>query len=246
MVLPRLRDALIAPFGGAARAWRRWLRPAPSRGTWPDRPVSRTFGFDRGTPVDRRYIEGFLAAHSAAIQGDVLEVGGATYTRTFGGERVRTSDVLCHSRSPAGATIVGDLSSGSGLNGRTFDCIIATQTLPFIYDVQAAVRTLHRLLRPNGALLLTVPGISQISRVDADLWGDYWRFTEMGLVRMLADAFGDDSVSTFVFGNVRIAASLLYGIAAEEIEDDAFHSHDPEYPVIIGAVARRADAVATA
>ena len=33
-------------------------------GIWTGRVLSPDFGFDRGTPVDRYYIEAFLAAHS--------------------------------------------------------------------------------------------------------------------------------------------------------------------------------------
>src|SRR3990170_7811785 len=38
-------------------------------------PISREFGFDRGLPVDRHYIERFLSAHSSDIRGRVLEIG---------------------------------------------------------------------------------------------------------------------------------------------------------------------------
>ena len=38
-------------------------------------PVSRLFGYDRGTPVDRYYMEKFLGGHSADIRGRVLEIG---------------------------------------------------------------------------------------------------------------------------------------------------------------------------
>src|SRR5690348_17021256 len=57
-------------------------------------PLSRIFGSDRGLPVDRYYIEQFLAAHAADIQGRVLEIGHNVYTRKFGAERVTKSDVL--------------------------------------------------------------------------------------------------------------------------------------------------------
>jgi hypothetical protein len=57
-------------------------------------PLSREFGFDRGAPVDRRYIEGFLTRHAGDVRGRVLEVKDAAYTRRFGGERVEVSDVL--------------------------------------------------------------------------------------------------------------------------------------------------------
>ena len=46
-------------------------------------PISRAYGFDRGTPVDRHYIEAFLQRHAPSpdysagdIRGRVLEVEG--------------------------------------------------------------------------------------------------------------------------------------------------------------------------
>jgi len=57
-------------------------------------PVSREFGYDRGTPVDRYYIDRFLRRNSSAVFGRVLEVGDDSYTRQFGGERVTRRDVF--------------------------------------------------------------------------------------------------------------------------------------------------------
>src|ERR687895_460818 len=51
-------------------------------------PISRNYGFDRGTPIDRHYIERFLTRHAGDVRGRVLEVGDDEYTRRFGGERV--------------------------------------------------------------------------------------------------------------------------------------------------------------
>ena len=48
--------------------------------------LSRDFGFDRGTPIDRYYIESFLSTHASDIRGHVLEVADNTYTRRFGGD----------------------------------------------------------------------------------------------------------------------------------------------------------------
>ena len=57
-------------------------------------PFCANYGYSRGNPVDRYYIEGFLARHAADVHGRVLEVGDHTYTRRFGGSRVTDSDVL--------------------------------------------------------------------------------------------------------------------------------------------------------
>src|SRR4051794_19584949 len=60
-------------------------------------PISRSWGNDRGTPIDRYYIEKFLYQHRDDVRGHVLEMGDATYTKRFGGSGVRHIDVL-HSK----------------------------------------------------------------------------------------------------------------------------------------------------
>ncbi|MDP2660390.1 MAG: methyltransferase domain-containing protein, partial [Dehalococcoidia bacterium] len=118
-------------------------------------PTSRMFGTDRGRCIDRYYIENFLASHAPDIRGLVLEIGDDTYTRRFGGDRVAKSDVLHFQQGNPGATIVADLTCANHIPSESFDCIILTQTLQFIYDVRAALATLSRILKPGGVLLAT-------------------------------------------------------------------------------------------
>jgi SAM-dependent methyltransferase len=139
---------------------------APALPVLPAEPVSRVFGFDRGKPVDRWYIERFLAEHAADVRGRVLEVAESTYTGWYGGGDVTRSDVLYASAENPDATVVGDLTTGDGIAEAAFDCFICTQTLQVIYDVRAAVAGTRRLLAPGGVLLASLPGISQISRED--------------------------------------------------------------------------------
>src|SRR5690606_26975795 len=120
-------------------------------------PVSRVFGTDRGTPLDRYYIERFLERHRSDIHGRVLELGDPGYTQRFGGNRVEQSDVLHATPGNRKATIIGDLQSGQGIPADAFDCIILTQVLPFLFDFHGAVRTVHRALRPGGVVLATLP-----------------------------------------------------------------------------------------
>src|SRR5437870_4828532 len=101
------------------------------------RPISEMWGFDRGRVIDRYYIEQFLSQHACAIQGHVLEIGTDLYTRQFGGIRVTKIDVLHVADRLPTVTIVADLTSADLIPSETFDCIILTQTLQFIYDVHA-------------------------------------------------------------------------------------------------------------
>jgi SAM-dependent methyltransferase len=193
-------------------------------------PVSRKFGFDRGKPVDRWYIERFLNEHRAEVRGAVLEVAEDTYTTWYGDGEVTRSDVL-HRTGTAESTVVGDLTTGEGIPTDTYDCFICTQTLPFIYDVHAAVLGMARLLKPDGVLLATVPGMSQVSREDKRDWGDWWRFTSEGARRLLAEAF--ESVEASAHGNVLSAAAFLYGYAVEDLTESELAHQDPDYELLI-------------
>src|SRR5690606_16767017 len=57
-------------------------------------PINRHWGWERGVPIDRHYIELFLEEHRASIRGRVLEIGDDTYSRRFGGADVANRDVL--------------------------------------------------------------------------------------------------------------------------------------------------------
>src|SRR5579872_1803572 len=127
---------------------------------WQLQPVSRVFALDRGQPIDRFYIERFLRDNANYIHGQVLEIEDNKYTKEFGGQRVAQSHVLHAVEGNPAATIVGDLTNAPHIPSDSFDCIICTQTLQFIYDIDAAVTTLHRILKPGGTLLVTLSGIS--------------------------------------------------------------------------------------
>jgi glycosyltransferase involved in cell wall biosynthesis len=196
-------------------------------------PISRVFGYDRGGPVDRYYIEGFLDRHRADVRGRVLEIGDDGYTRAYGGERVDRRDVLhVHPGNPL-ATFVGDLAGDNDLPSDTFDCVILTQTLQMIFDVPAALATVHRILRPGGVLLATVPGISNI---DPDQWGAtwYWSFTDHAVTRLAADAFPQGQIEVTTYGNVKAAVTFLHGLAAIEVDRGDLDVTDACYQVIIG------------
>jgi SAM-dependent methyltransferase len=203
-------------------------------------PISRDFGYDRGTPIDRYYIEGFLTKHAPDVRGRVLEIAETVYTRRFGGDHVSHSDVLHAVAGNPEATIVGDLAGPLAVPADSFDCIICTQTLPVIYQVSAALRTLFRVLKPGGILLVTVPGVAhQISRYDMDRWGDYWRFTSLSMRRLMHEVFPPDHVEVQAEGNVLAAVAFLHGVAMEELRPAELDYRDPDYELSILVRARK-------
>ena len=198
------------------------------------RPIRRNFGLDSGGQcVDRYYIERFLDARSADVKGRVLEIGDNAYTMRYGGAKVTRSDVLHARPGNSAATIVGDLSTGQGIPDGAFDCMILTQTLPFIYDVEGTIRTIHRLLAPGGVALLTMSGISQISRYDMEQWGDFWRFTAMSAERLFTEVFQPERVTVEAHGNVLAAVAFLHGIVVSELKPEELDFRDPDYEVTI-------------
>jgi SAM-dependent methyltransferase len=202
-------------------------------------PLSREFGSDRGRPIDRWYIERFLERHRADVRGRVLEVAERTYTDWYGDGAVTSSDVLYASDELPEATVVGDLATGDGLPSAAFDCFICTQTLQLVYDVPAAVRGTRELLAPGGVLLCTVPALSQTSRLDRRRWGDWWRFTSASVRRLFGDVYGTANVTVAAHGNALVAASFLYGLAAEEVDRAELEHDDDEYELLVTARAVR-------
>jgi len=247
----RLRPAikaLLRPVMPMAVATRRLLTGVPGVGKVDmgdlrrRRPISDEFGEDRGTPLDRFYVHAFLERHSQDVKGHVLEIGEDVYTRRYGAGRVTRSDILHIDDQNPRATIVGDLSDIPQIPDCRFDAIILTQTLQFIFDFTAAVRNLHRILKPGGVLLLTVPGISPVGA--RTVWGPMWMwsFTEISMRRLLESTFGTQSLSLEVHGNVLAATAFLHGLAAEEMLPAELTDYDPSYPVIIAARVRKAGA----
>jgi SAM-dependent methyltransferase len=197
-------------------------------------PISTQFGFDRGTPIDRYYIESFLQRHANDVAGCVLEVGDDAYTKRFGGARVTKSDVLHVDASNPRATLIGDISQCGVLPVCSFDCIILTQTLHLIFDVPAALAAIRSALKPSGVLLLTVPGISQIDRGQWGLsW--YWAFTPLSIGRLFERQFGSANVNVESYGNVFAATAFLYGLAVQDVGLTELDVRDESYPVTIAA-----------
>lgn len=194
-------------------------------------PFSKEFGYDRGGPVDRYYIENFLQKHSHLIKGRVLEIGDNEYTLRFGKNNISTSDILHIDASNTKATIIGDLSDVPQIADNTYDCIILTQTLHLIYNFKGALETCHRILKPGGVFLMTVPGISHI---DQGEWKSnwLWAFTSASVERMLSEAFPNES-EIETFGNVFIASAFLYGMGVNEVKKTQLDYKDPHYQVIV-------------
>lgn len=120
-------------------------------------PISRKFGFDRGCPIDRYYINSFLKQNQSLITGSVLEIAESTYSKQFGHD-ISSYEVLHYDDSNKKATIVGDLTKPETLPRERIDCFICTQTLNFIFDVPKAIEGSYKVLNKVGLCCVQFPG----------------------------------------------------------------------------------------
>jgi SAM-dependent methyltransferase len=200
-------------------------------------PLCANFGYSRGTPIDRHYIEGFLAKHAQDVRERVLEIKDDNYSRRFGSGRITRQDILDINPANSRATIVGDLALEGVLPKADFDCILLTQTLQFLFDLPAAIAQLHAALAPDGVLLITAPGISPLERRQSG--ADWcWSLTEASLRRLLLAHFEPRNVEVSSYGNLFAATAFLHGAALEEVPKAKLEPIDPAYPIVLAARAK--------
>ena len=190
-------------------------------------PFSTTYGFERGTPVDRYYLHRFLAAHRSAITGAVLEVQVDSYTRRFGHEvtRSETFDVIPLFRP----TYLCDLSHAEGiLPDAAYDCLLLPNTLPYLLELDAALANMFRVVKPGGSILASAAGLLPLS---GDV-PEYWRLTPDGWRERLTSAWRGAELTVEGQGNCLSATAAQLGLALEELSDEELDVHDPRYPVL--------------
>jgi SAM-dependent methyltransferase len=131
------------------------------------------------------------------------------------------------------------LSCAPHIADGTFDCIILTQTLHYIFDLKAALATLYRILKPGGVVLATLPGISQVCRDQQDKESDCWRFTDGSARRLFSDSFGATQVHVETHGNVLAATAFLYGLCVQDLKVTELDHRDRDYLLTITVVATK-------
>lgn len=198
-------------------------------------PISTIFGKDRElVTIERYYIEEFLEKNSADIRGRVLEMGDPNYIRKFGGDKVTQEDVLNYVEGNPNATIVADLTDAPHIPDDTFDCIIITQTLQMIFEVDKAIATLFRILKPGGVVLCTSHGMSRVARREGvDDWGEFWHFTSQSKRHLFGAEFPKENLEISTVGNVFTCICNLHGLGASEIDAEELATHDPNYEMLL-------------
>jgi SAM-dependent methyltransferase len=172
-----------------------------------------------------------LSEFAADIRGHCLEFQEDQYATRFGGSAVEKLDILHLDDSGPSATIIADLTRPNDITSNCFDCIICTHVFHHIYELDKAISELHRILKPDGILLVGVPHISKFEPGTNEIW----RFTPEGLHTLLAEVFGANNVIVKAYGNSLTAAGDLRGVVTHEYSQHELTYHDPRFAIEICA-----------
>ena len=238
--MARRRPGVVSAMRGVRHAVRRGFRVARGRVLLAGgvRPVSRTFGFDRGQPIHRYYVDEFLSEHADRVRGHCLEFQDPGYVQRYGRGRPTKVDVLDLNADNPRATLVADLTKPNSLPSGGFDCIVCVHVLHLVYEADLFTRELHRLLAPGGTLLVAVPGTAMI---DPD-WTEYRRWTGLGIRTLLGQFFDPTEIVVETYGNSLAAAAEMRGLASDEIRSRELRTKDDLFQVEVCGLAVKPDA----
>lgn len=144
----------------------------------------RLRAFVAEAPLERSSIFEFVAFQARCLPAgsDVLDVGAgdAPYRELFAAQRYVTLD---HEETPhdRNVDLVGSAEAIPS-DARRFDAIVCTQVLEHVPEPLQALREFHRVLRPSGRLIATVP----FAWEEHELPHDYFRYTKPGIEHLLS------------------------------------------------------------
>jgi SAM-dependent methyltransferase len=128
--------------------------------------------------------------HCKDISGRVLSIGasddedgqGREYRDYFSSASDFVTSEVC---SSFGTDLVLDVQSMPEVPDESYDAIFCSGVLEHVFDFKSSVSEMHRVLSPNGILLLGLPFCQGIHHAPTD----YWRFTSFGIQHLLKDGF---------------------------------------------------------
>lgn len=196
------------------------------------KPFCNEFGFERGTPIDRYYLDKFISSIRHLVKGKVVEIGGALSNREqYGFENTSTYDAVDLLSSPF-VNICGDIHESNLLKPDYYDTILLFNVLEHCHTPQKVVDNIHNWLASSGYCLAIVPNAQRIHNNP----GDYWRILPDGM-KTLFQNFAKVQVTTYGSPTSLIASYM--GIAAQELTHDELTEINPLYPVTTCLVAQK-------
>ena len=195
-------------------------------------PFSQRFGFDRGAPVDRYYLQQFVRSIRPIVRGRCLEIGGSLKNNWFYRFDVDEFRTLELEQSKRADDLVGDAADPGVLDPASWDSILAFHVLEHCPNPFAVVSNMCAWLKAGGHACIVVPCAQRVHNHP----GDYWRFMPDGL-RVLFRDFSEVDVSTY--GNPLTVVSNYVGLSHTELVAEDMDAVHPDYPVLACVVARK-------
>lgn len=194
------------------------------------KPISTKYGYDRGNPVDRYFINQFFAEYSDDIKGKCLEVVDPKVINEFGGDKVTQADAIDLFVTKQ-ATVYGNLKDLKGVvKSNTYDCLIISQTIHVNDDYDSIIKECYRILKPGGVLLVTLPTLSPTWNLQINMW----RFSIESAKHVFSKYFNSKKLTVKSYGNQTGAIFFWSGFAIEEMTAAELKKNDPKMPLIIG------------
>lgn len=107
----------------------------------------------------------------------------------------------------------------------SFDLVLALDVIEHLQDDLPALRELHRVLRPGGLLLVTVPALQMLWSGHDEANGHYRRYTTSGVHRRIASAGFCVTLSTYFNALLFVpilAVRTLWRMRPEKTGSDVF------------------------
>ncbi|WP_169221635.1 methyltransferase domain-containing protein [Brasilonema sp. UFV-L1] len=204
------------------------LSPAVNTLDWGDLkrrfPICHKFGFTRGTPVDRYYLDKFISEIRHQVVGSVLEIGGVLLNKEIYQLSVATEYQTLDLVSRPGVTVVGDAHDSTIIMPESLDTVLVFNVLEHCHNPWVVVQNIYSWLRVGGKCFCMVPSAQKLHSLPKD----YWRPLPDGMKQLFQD-FSESNLH--IYGNPLTVLASFMGVAAEELSPQDLDDFHPDYPV---------------
>jgi SAM-dependent methyltransferase len=200
------------------------------------RPFSESYGFERGTPVDRYYLHRFLEEHRHLITGRVLEIEYPSHTRQYGHDLTATDSVNIVAGTYPNLTYLVDLAQSEGvIPDDSYDCFLLPNTLCVLRNIEGCLRHALRVVKPGGVILASTGTFVPLTGAR----DDYWRLSAEGWRELTSRTWPGCDVRIEHHGNCLTTVAAMLGLALEELKSAELEYHDPRFPVLVTFYCRK-------
>lgn len=198
------------------------------------KPFSQCHGWDRGTPLDRYYVDRFFERNRGHITGDVLEIDRNIYSNRYGhGLRTVHSVDIDPKSEP---TFLCDLAHCEDvIPSQAYDCVLLPCTLHHFRELERCLTNVLRVVKPGGTILATAAGMV---RLDAERI-DFWHPTPDGWREVLRNTWPDCEIEVEGEGNCLAVVAFNLGLALEELKPKELDYCDGLFPVVTTIYCRK-------